>query len=177
MDGSLRNSGSRNPQTNSKRMTLISTRARSEFTLFVSPRSPTCGHSGALTASPHYWRKAALRRRSGSTPHSVSPTRQDELTFFCAAWRFAASLNRRPMPACSVSCGQSMPRLVPRSCLAAAEKLDADQRVRLFRSSPFEKLTWLIVDAYGAESQRALLEGSVPTVESQAFRFRPERTR
>ena len=34
---------------------------------------------------------------------------------------------------------------------AVADKLDADQRVRLFKSSPFEKVTWLTVDEYGAE--------------------------
>lgn len=39
----------------------------------------------------------------------------------------------------------------PALLLGATENLDADQRVRLFRSSPFEKLTWLIVDAYGTE--------------------------
>jgi hypothetical protein len=39
----------------------------------------------------------------------------------------------------------------PALLLAVAEQLDVDQRVRLFRSSPFEKLTWLIVDAYGTE--------------------------
>ena len=32
-----------------------------------------------------------------------------------------------------------------------AERIGADQQVRLFKSSPFEKLTWLIVDEYGTE--------------------------
>jgi hypothetical protein len=32
-----------------------------------------------------------------------------------------------------------------------AERIDADEQVRLFKSSPFEKLTWLIVDEYGTE--------------------------
>lgn len=35
---------------------------------------------------------------------------------------------------------------------AVADKVGADQRVRLFKSAPFEKLTWLTVDQYGAES-------------------------
>ncbi len=35
---------------------------------------------------------------------------------------------------------------------AVADKVGADQRVRLFKSSPFEKLTWLTVDQYSAES-------------------------
>lgn len=41
----------------------------------------------------------------------------------------------------------------PRQALlrAVADRLDADQRVRLFKSSPFEKATWLIADAYGPE--------------------------
>ena len=39
----------------------------------------------------------------------------------------------------------------PALLLGTTEQLDADQRVRLFRSSPFEKLTWLIVDVYGSE--------------------------
>ena len=43
---------------------------------------------------------------------------------------------------------------------AVADKLDADQRVRLFRSSPFEKATWLIVDEYGDGDRQPLLEGS-----------------
>ncbi|MBZ0089851.1 MAG: hypothetical protein K8H90_05675, partial [Thermoanaerobaculia bacterium] len=32
-----------------------------------------------------------------------------------------------------------------------AERIDADQQVRLFKSSPFEKPTWLIVDEYDTE--------------------------
>lgn len=39
----------------------------------------------------------------------------------------------------------------PALLLTVAERIDADQQVRFFRSSPFEKLTWLIVDAYGTE--------------------------
>ena len=34
---------------------------------------------------------------------------------------------------------------------AVADKVDADQQVRLFKSSPFEKVTWLTVDEYGTE--------------------------
>ena len=34
---------------------------------------------------------------------------------------------------------------------AVADKVDADQRIRLFKSSPFEKVTWLTVDEYGTE--------------------------
>jgi hypothetical protein len=32
------------------------------------------------------------------------------------------------------------------------ERIDADQQMRLFKSSPFEKLAWLIVDEYGTET-------------------------
>lgn len=41
----------------------------------------------------------------------------------------------------------------PRQALlrAVADTLDADQRARLFRSSPFEKATWLLADEYGVE--------------------------
>lgn len=41
----------------------------------------------------------------------------------------------------------------PRRALlrTAADTLDAEQRVRLLKSSPFERATWLIVDEYGEE--------------------------
>ena len=56
---------------------------------------------------------------------------------------------------------------------AVADKVDADQRVRLFKSSPFEKLTWLTVDQYGAEISDPVLEGSISAVESPSLRFGP----
>ena len=34
---------------------------------------------------------------------------------------------------------------------AVANKVDGEQRVRLFKSSPFEKITWLTADEYGTE--------------------------
>ncbi|MEX2283673.1 MAG: HigA family addiction module antitoxin [Gemmatimonadota bacterium] len=37
---------------------------------------------------------------------------------------------------------------------AVADNVDAGQRLRLFKSSPFEKVTWLTVDEYGTEISR-----------------------
>lgn len=52
----------------------------------------------------------------------------------------------------------------PRQALmrAVADKLDADRRVRLFKSSPFEKATWLIAEAYGAEIANRYWKEVVP---------------
>lgn len=62
----------------------------------------------------------------------------------------------------------------PRQALlrAVADTLAADPRSRLFRSSPFEKATWLIADEYGAEFGSRYWKRSGPAVEPPPLRFR-----
>ena len=151
MDGSSRNSGSRSPQTNSKRMTLISTRARSEFTFFAPPALAD------LWAQRGFDGVAALLAESGAAPTIgqyaalciTDSTGRIDFLLRCLALR--GDLEQKA-DACMLGFLWSVdaaPR--PALLLAAAEHVDADQRVRLFNVSPFEKLTWLIVDAYGTD--------------------------